>query len=85
MATPSRTTSLSSTRSFEATNHPFPTPGQKFTKTQPFQDWKSVEEKRLEEDERKEKHWKRWGPYLSERQWVSFAIVLSPPYSRLGR
>ncbi|KAK4050345.1 hypothetical protein OIO90_005138 [Microbotryomycetes sp. JL221] len=67
----SRTASLSSTRSFEATNHPFPTPGQKFTKTQPFADWKSVEEKRLEEDEKKEKHWKRWGPYLSERQWAT--------------
>lgn len=29
------------------------------------------EEKRLEEGRLKEKHWKRWGPYLSERQWVS--------------
>ena len=24
---------------------------------------------RLEEDHRREKNWKRWGPYLSERQW----------------
>jgi hypothetical protein len=24
---------------------------------------------RLEEDTRREKNWKRWGPYLSERQW----------------
>jgi hypothetical protein len=24
---------------------------------------------RLEEDARREKNWKRWGPYLSERQW----------------
>ena len=24
---------------------------------------------RLAEDERREKNWKRWGPYLSERQW----------------
>ncbi len=24
---------------------------------------------RLEEDVRREKNWKRWGPYLSERQW----------------
>lgn len=29
----------------------------------------SVEEHRLDEAERYEKHWKRWGPYLSERQW----------------
>ncbi len=25
--------------------------------------------RRLEEDARREKNWKRWGPYLSERQW----------------
>ena len=30
-----------------------------------------VEKYRLEQDERKERHWKRWGPYLSEREWVS--------------
>ncbi len=27
------------------------------------------ENARLEEDARREKNWKRWGPYLSERQW----------------
>jgi hypothetical protein len=27
------------------------------------------EQQRLDEDERREKNWKRWGPYLSERQW----------------
>jgi hypothetical protein len=27
------------------------------------------EEKRLEESRRRTVHWKRWGPYLSERQW----------------
>jgi hypothetical protein len=27
------------------------------------------ERMRLEEDGRREKNWKRWGPYLSERQW----------------
>ncbi len=29
----------------------------------------SAEEVRLLEDARREKNWKRWGPYLSERQW----------------
>jgi hypothetical protein len=29
----------------------------------------SVEDRRLEEDARRERNWKRWGPYLSERQW----------------
>ena len=28
-----------------------------------------AEVQRLDEDARREKHWKRWGPYLSERQW----------------
>ncbi|HSD71536.1 MAG TPA: glucosidase, partial [Thermoanaerobaculia bacterium] len=28
-----------------------------------------LEKDRLEEDARREKNWKRWGPYLSERQW----------------
>ncbi len=27
------------------------------------------EHERLAEDQRREKNWKRWGPYLSERQW----------------
>ena len=30
---------------------------------------KTVEQMRLEENARREKNWKRWGPYLSERQW----------------
>jgi hypothetical protein len=29
----------------------------------------TAEEKRLEESRDRTKHWKRWGPYLSERQW----------------
>ncbi|HVP09895.1 MAG TPA: glucosidase [Phycisphaerae bacterium] len=29
----------------------------------------TAEMTRLEEDARREKNWKRWGPYLSERQW----------------
>jgi len=29
----------------------------------------NAERRRLEEDARREKNWKRWGPYLSERQW----------------
>lgn len=74
-----RTASVSSTRSTEANQHPFPTPGMKTdgpnatgeTGEGLFDDWKSVEELRLDEDERKEKHWKRWGPYVSERQWAT--------------
>jgi hypothetical protein len=29
-----------------------------------------VEKFRLQQDEDRERHWKRWGPYVSERQWV---------------
>jgi hypothetical protein len=29
----------------------------------------TVEDHRLEEARLRKKHWKRWGPYLSERQW----------------
>jgi len=30
-----------------------------------------AESRRLAEDARREKNWKRWGPYLSERQWAT--------------
>lgn len=33
-------------------------------------DFHGVEKYRLEQDEKKTRHWKKWGPYLSERQWV---------------
>jgi hypothetical protein len=29
----------------------------------------SAEDQRLEESRQRKKHWKRWGPYLTERQW----------------
>src|SRR6186713_2727096 len=35
---------------------------------------------RLEEDVKREKNWKRWGPYLSERQWGT----VREDYSRHG-
>jgi hypothetical protein len=31
----------------------------------------SAERKRLAEDAARERHWKRWGPYLAERQWAT--------------
>jgi hypothetical protein len=33
-------------------------------------DYDGVEKYRLLQDENRERHWKRWGPYLSDRQWV---------------
>src|SRR5579864_4995193 len=29
----------------------------------------NAERRRLEEATRREQHWRRWGPYLSDRQW----------------
>ena len=29
----------------------------------------TIEDQRLEESRQRKSHWKRWGPYLSERQW----------------
>jgi hypothetical protein len=36
------------------------------------------ERQRLLEDERRERNWKRWGPYLSERQWGTVREDYSP-------
>ena len=36
------------------------------------------EEQRLEESHERTKHWKRWGPYLSERQWGTVREDYSP-------
>jgi glycogen debranching enzyme len=32
---------------------------------------RNAERRRLEEDASRERNWKRWGPYLSERQWAT--------------
>ncbi len=36
------------------------------------------EEMKLEEDKNKKAHWRRWGPYLSERQWGTVREDYSP-------
>src|SRR5437660_1044550 len=38
----------------------------------------NAEEKRLEESRKRRVHWKRWGPYLSERQWGTVREDYSP-------
>ena len=38
----------------------------------------TVEDHRLEEAKHRKKHWKRWGPYLSERQWGTVREDYSP-------
>ncbi|KAJ8592711.1 hypothetical protein M405DRAFT_732751 [Rhizopogon salebrosus TDB-379] len=34
-------------------------------------DYHGVEKYRLLQDQKRERHWKRWGPYLSDRQWAT--------------
>ena len=36
------------------------------------------EERRLQEDRARKANWKRWGPYLSERQWGTVREDYSP-------
>src|SRR6266403_1379935 len=38
----------------------------------------TTEDRRLEEARIRKKHWKRWGPYLSERQWGTVREDYSP-------
>src|SRR5258708_17971809 len=38
----------------------------------------TVEEQRLAEDSARGKNWKRWGPYLAERQWGTVREDYSP-------
>src|SRR5216684_516333 len=38
----------------------------------------TTEDHRLEEARTRKKHWKRWGPYLSERQWGTVREDYSP-------
>jgi hypothetical protein len=37
----------------------------------PPPDTRDAEAPRLDEEARREQNWKRWGPYLSERQWAT--------------
>lgn len=45
----------------------------------------TAEEKRLKQDRKREKYWKKWGPYVAERQWAtgkrSREMPLSPAMS----
>ena len=44
----------------------------------------SEEEKRLKEDRERTKYWKRWGPYVAERQWATGIFALPPFTSLVG-
>lgn len=48
-------------------------------------DYHGAERYRLVQDDNKEVHWKRWGPYVSDRQWVSDASLVCTLLARLAR
>lgn len=45
---------------------------------QKTQDLEDAETLRLQEDQSRSANWKRWGPYLSERQWGTVREDYSP-------
>jgi hypothetical protein len=45
-------------------------------------EYRGAERYRLEADRKKEVHWKKWGPYLSDRQWVCPLLTLSKDLGR---
>ena len=54
-----------------AFSFPFPRPGRPSSAAQPDPMPFTAEDTRLQEDADRRVNWKRWGPYLSERQWGS--------------
>ncbi|OKL62587.1 putative protein W [Talaromyces atroroseus] len=38
------------------------------------------EEKRLQEDRARKRYWKKWGPYVAERQWATGASYIYAPH-----
>lgn len=64
------------------------------TETHPFRqrlveklgsEYHGAERFRLDQDEARKIHWKRWGPYLSDRQWVRVPSISSQcPLSDAG-
>lgn len=47
-------------------------------KWQVLYEFETDEVSRLRQDDKREKNWKRWGPYLSERQWGTVREDYSP-------
>src|SRR5271167_1578162 len=46
-------------------------PNVEFMTGQFLREAKGAEARRMQEDASREKNWKRWGPYLAERQWAT--------------
>lgn len=39
------------------------------------QEFLSEEEKRLKQDRERTHYWKKWGPYVAERQWATGKFI----------
>lgn len=48
------------------------------SKTEEVAAVRTAEDERLEDDHHRRANWKRWGPYLSERQWGTVREDYSP-------
>lgn len=82
---PRKTTSDPTPNATDKPNEPEGDDGDGFTRDSvPFRErmasklggeYKGAERYRLQQDDKREKHWKRWGPYLSDRQWVGFSTL----------
>ena len=57
---------------------------QEEAKSTPFSYVEVTEQKRLNEAREKGIPWKKWGPYLSERQWGTVREDYSARWQRLG-
>lgn len=44
----------------------------------------SEEEKRLKEDRERTKYWKKWGPYVAERQWATGMVLFAAFSTNIG-
>lgn len=43
------------------------------------------EERRLKEDRERKRYWKKWGPYVAERQWATGMLLLFALYFFFNR
>ena len=55
-----------------------PVPGEKPALAQ------SAEQRRIDADDLRRQHWKRWGPYVSERAWGTVREDYSPVWNGMG-
>ena len=76
--------STSAARSSRATPTAMPSSSSRTEESRMNRSMQNAEQRRLDESRMHAKHWKRWGPYLSERAWGTVREDYSRARSRLG-